>query len=70
MVSLGQLMNNLTLFSFAMDWHQGDQKCRGKFAPRWGKVAKTVAKPKNAKTFSSKINLKAQIIFIKPLLTS
>jgi hypothetical protein len=38
-----------------------------KIAQILDKVAKTVAKPKNAKT-SSKLNLKAQDICIKPLL--
>jgi hypothetical protein len=41
----------------------------GKICPNLEKVAKTVAKPnKNAKTSSSKLNLKVQIIYIYPLL--
>jgi hypothetical protein len=32
------------------------------------KVAKTVAEPKNAKISTSKMNLKVQNIYIKPLL--
>jgi hypothetical protein len=40
-------------------------KIGGKFAQSFDKVAKTVAKPKNAKTSSSKLNLKLNI-YINP----
>ncbi len=36
----------------------------------WEKVAQTVAKSKNAKTSPSKLNLKVQKIYTKPLLNS
>jgi hypothetical protein len=45
---------------------QGDQKIGGNFAQIMDKVAKIVAKPKNAKTSSSRLNLKVQNIYIKP----
>jgi hypothetical protein len=41
---------------------QGDQKIEKKFTQSLEKVAQTVAKPKNAKIFSSKLNLKIQNI--------
>jgi len=49
---------------------QGDQKIGKKITQIWGKVAKTIAKLKKAKEFSSKLNWKLQNIFIKPLLNS
>ncbi len=42
----------------------------GKNSQNLGKVAKKVAKQKNAKISSSKLNLKVQIIYIKTLLNS
>ncbi len=41
-----------------------------KVAQIWGKVAQTIAKSRNAKIYSSKLNLKVQTIFTKPLLNS
>ncbi len=49
---------------------QGDQKIGKTFAQIKEKVAKTVGKPKNAKSSSSKLNLTVQNIYIKPLLNS
>jgi hypothetical protein len=39
-----------------------------KNCPIFPKVAQTVSKPKKAKIFETKLNLKAQNIYIKPLL--
>jgi hypothetical protein len=41
-----------------------------KFVQILEKVAKTIAKPKNAKVFSSKLNFKVPKVFAKPLLNS
>jgi hypothetical protein len=41
----------------------------GKFTQILDKVAKTVAKQKNAKTSSWRLNLKVQNIYIKPFST-
>jgi hypothetical protein len=41
---------------------QGNQKIEKKITQSLEKVAQTVAKPKNAKIFSSKLNLKVQNI--------
>jgi hypothetical protein len=41
-----------------------------KIAQIWEKEAKTIAKLKNAKAFSSKLNWKVQNVFIKPLLNT
>jgi hypothetical protein len=43
---------------------QGDQKIGKKIAQILEKVAKTIAKLKNAKVFSSKLNWKVQNVFI------
>jgi hypothetical protein len=45
---------------------QGDQNFEGKITQILEKVAQTVAKPKNAKISSSKLNLKIQNINIRP----
>ncbi len=47
---------------------QGDQKIGKKFTQILEKVAKTVAKQKNAEMYTSKLNLEVQNIYIKPLL--
>ncbi len=44
---------------------QSDQKIKKKISQ---KVAQTVPKPKKAKISTTKLNLKAQKIYIKPLL--
>jgi hypothetical protein len=49
---------------------QGDQKIKEKITQFLEKVAKAVAKPKNTKISSSKLNLKVQIVYNKPLLNS
>jgi len=49
---------------------QGDQKISNKIAQIMEKEAQTVAKPKNIKISSSKVNMKVPNIFIKPLLNS
>jgi hypothetical protein len=58
--------------TFSLHWAlgQGDQKIGKKIAQILGKVAKTIAKLKNAKVFSSKLNWKVQNVFINPLLNS
>jgi hypothetical protein len=50
------------------DWAQGDQKIGGKICLILEKVSKTVALTKVANISTSKLNLKAQNIYIKPLL--
>ncbi len=47
---------------------QSDQKFERKINQFEEKVAQTVAKPRNAKISSSKLNLKIQNINIRPLL--
>jgi hypothetical protein len=42
----------------------------GKITQIWGKEAKTIAKLKNGKVFSSKLNWKVKNVFIKCLLNS
>jgi hypothetical protein len=50
--------------------YQGDQKIGEKMAKILEKVAKTVAKTKHTKIPSSKLYLKVQNIYIRPLLNS
>jgi hypothetical protein len=49
-------------------YRKGDQKIGKKIRPIFQKVAKTVSKPKKAKISTTKLKLKAQNIYIKPLL--
>jgi hypothetical protein len=49
---------------------QGDQEIWKKMHPIYQKVAQTVSNPKRAKIFTTKLNLKGQNVYIKPLLKS
>jgi hypothetical protein len=48
--------------------YQGDQKIRKEIHPIFERVAQTFSTPKKAKISTTNLNLKAQNIYIKPLL--